>query len=233
MKSKTLLAFAVSATICTLAASYRFYDSAHTIGTIKADGGKARHPIFLDKGRDSYTLIATATVIPPYRGDVRVAVEGEPAMTYEIYNNDPVIDLNPYHKPGFKDTTLYNLQPKDKVALWVVMKPKQRTEATGEAYAGVKGGDDCCTVDLPAAQQRPVSPERAAVAGQPQRHRDDRASQGGSAPGGRGEGAAPWRGKSGGAKQFLAFYDSKTNQPVLKVPIIYREKGAAVNGEEH
>lgn len=227
MKATTLLVFAVSVAVCTVAATHRFHDSAHTIGTIKADGGKARHPILLDKGRDSYTLIATATVIPPYRGDVRVAVEGEPAMTYEIYNNDPVIDLNPYHKPGFRDNTLTNLRPRDKVALWVVMKPKQDQGAAGGAAAGMKGGDDCCPLGAPSAESR----EQSTAAADGADATAQRSERGGATGGGRA--GSPWRGKGGGAKQFLAFYDTKSNQAVLKVPIIYREKGVAGNAEEH
>ena len=228
MKARTLVVFAISAVVCTLAASHRFYDSAHTIGTIKVDGGKARHPILLERGRDSYTIIATATVLPPYRGDVRVAVEGEPAMEYEIYPDKPVINLNPYHRPEFRDNTLHNLKPRDKVALWVVMKPAERSpDASGMAGAATKEGEDCCAPEEAAAQPRTEAGWRDNGQGSPQ-HRQGKNPGDASADGA--DRGSPWRGRSGGAKQFLAFYDASTNQPVLKVPIVYKGKGEKSDG---
>jgi len=124
MRLKTILIFFAAAGLSLLAAHHRFLDSAHSIGMLKAGGGSARHPVILEPGHQRYTLIATAAVIPPYRGDAEVVLEGLPGMDYAIYNNDPVIDLTPYRKPVFRDHTLYGLQPRDRIALWVVMQPK-------------------------------------------------------------------------------------------------------------
>lgn len=220
MTAKTLLVFALSVAVCTVAAGYRFYDSAHTIGMIKAEGGKARHPIVLDKGRDSYTLIATAAVTPPYRGDVRVAVEGTPAMDYVIYPSEAAIDLSPYRHPTFRDNVLYDLQPRDKVALWVVMKPKKGGEAVA-ATSGVRPPkqDECC--DLPVAAA-PAPAMSAQTHGGAATHPPGERPRGGGGKSGRPEGA--------GATQRLAFYDTATGKAVLTVPIVY--KGAGEGGNE-
>ena len=90
---KKIIVFAMAVTVSLVAATHRWNDSAHAIGVIKAGGGTARHPVSLESGEESYMLIATATVIPPYRGDVKVVLEGEPAMEYEIHSSGPVLDL--------------------------------------------------------------------------------------------------------------------------------------------
>jgi len=147
MRLKTILVFLGAAGLSLLAANHRFLDSAHSIGLIKAGGGKARHPVVLEPGYDRYTLITTAAVIPPYRGDARVVLEGLPGMNYTLYNSEPAIDLSPYRHPDFRDGTFYGLQPRDRIALWVVMQPQPGWEAPkGEDHASASTGSDCCEV---------------------------------------------------------------------------------------
>ena len=76
MNLKNILLFCAAVLLSLVAAKYRFNDSAHSIGLIKAGGGKARHPVILEPGYQRYTLITTAAVIPPYRGDAEVVLEG-------------------------------------------------------------------------------------------------------------------------------------------------------------
>lgn len=185
MQLKTLLCSILAAAVSLFAAGYKFHDSAHTMGVISAKGGKIQHPPLLDKGRSLYTLIATATVIPPYRGDVRVVLEGSPKMTYAIYNSAPVIDLGVHRRPAFRDHTLYGLQPLDKVALWVVLKPAAGTGNLKGEPTGIGG-------------QTPAQKERCDA-----------------------------------CNLALAFYDTRTDAAVLKVPIRFREKGGAEHGEHH
>jgi hypothetical protein len=106
-----------------LAATHRFRDSGHAIGLLGPGGGKVRHPVLLEPGRAQYVLIVTGTVLPPYRGDARVVVEGEPEMDYDIHCPAPVIDLGIHRVPTFRTHVLEGLQPKDKFTLWVVMRP--------------------------------------------------------------------------------------------------------------
>ncbi len=200
MRVKTVVIFLGALAFFLVAASTRFYDSAHSMGLIKADGGRARHPIVLDQGRDRYTLIATATVIPPYRGDVRVAVEGMPEMDVEIINNVPAIDLSPHRQPQFRDNVLFGVQPRDRIALWVILKRKAPgAAATGQVVSDQQAREaasECCPV---------AEPSPAPVAEASQR------------PGPKGRGSA----------QMLAFYDVSSGKQVLGMPITFRAKGGA------
>lgn len=130
MKFKSSFFFILTAVISLIAASHRFYDSAHAIGLITVKGGKARHPIVLDAGKTLYTLIITATVIPPYSGDAQIVLEGNPQMAYFIYNSDPVFDIGIYRRPEFRNNTLYELRPTNRIAFWVVMKPDGECDKT-------------------------------------------------------------------------------------------------------
>ena len=119
---KRILTFLCAAALLTAAAWYQHGDSAHAMGMVSIDGGRARHPVHLPSGKDRYTLVVTGTVLPPYRGDARVRVEGEPALSYSVYGSDPIVDLGLRHRPYFEESTLTGLQPRDRFTLWVVMR---------------------------------------------------------------------------------------------------------------
>jgi YHS domain-containing protein len=122
---KRLLVFVFALALSVAAAWYRPGDSAHAMGLVSVKGGQARHPVHLPGGRDRYTLVVTGTVLPPYQGDARVVVEGEPGLSYDVYGSDPVVDLGLRRRPGFDDQTLIGLRPKDRFTLWVVMRPSE------------------------------------------------------------------------------------------------------------
>jgi len=199
MKVKPVLYFIAAAAIAFFAASYRFYDSAHTIGLIKASGGEARHPIVLDRGLDRYTVIATASVIPPYRGDIRIAVEGLPEMDWQLYNSEPAINLSPWRQPQLRGNILYDVQPKDRLALWLVLQPTGKaaalpaTPATKPATA-VAGGSDCCVAASPPAEHAGHTRSEVAT-------------------------------KTAPAGPLLAFYDLRSGNRVLTIPITFRAQG--------
>lgn len=130
-KTSAVVAFVAAGVLSTLAAAHRWGDSGHAIGLIKARGGGVRHPVVLEGGRDSYAVIATATVLPPYRGDTRVVLEGEPAIDHELYLSQAVVDFHLPRRPALKDHTLYGLEPGDRLALWLMLRPSPRTPAVG------------------------------------------------------------------------------------------------------
>jgi len=188
MGLKTVLIFLAAAGLSLLAAHHRFLDAAHSIGLIKAGGGKARHPVVFEPGYDRYTLITTAAVIPPYRGDARVVLEGLPGMDYALFSSGPALDLSPYRHPEFRHDTFYGLQPRDRIALWVVMRPRPGWEAPeGGRPDAAPAGSDCCA----------VGGEHA-------------------------HGEAPATSESAPA---LAFYDLKSGQRLLDVPIHFGAPG--------
>jgi hypothetical protein len=122
--AKTLLVFFAAVGISLLAAVHRFRDSGHAMGQLSAQGGKVRHAVYLEPGKRQYLVIVTGTVVPPYRGSARVTVEGWPEMDYEIHCQAPVVDLKLRRRPGFDGHVLENVEPKDRFALWVVMRPR-------------------------------------------------------------------------------------------------------------
>lgn len=206
--AKKILFFSLAVCISLLGATYRWTDSAHSIGLIKASGGEARHPATLESGNSLYTLIATATVIPPYRGDAKVVIEGNPEIDYKIYFSEPVIDLGIRRKPRFRDNVLYDLQPKDRLALWVAMKPPVLDPVCNMAYQReftkehLDGKDyffcsDGC---------------RNAFRADPLKYRGRENVRG---------------------NYTLAFYDTKTGKAVLRVPLIFKGKGDMKDAGEH
>lgn len=124
MHWKSMIALGTIVVLALGAAIYRPSDSSHAIGLINRHGGKARHGFMLESGQRLYTLIATATVLPPVRGDVRVALQGEPVMDYAIYDSKPVIDFGLHRRPHLENNVLHAVQPRDRLALWVVMRPQ-------------------------------------------------------------------------------------------------------------
>ena len=115
--------FAVSVALSVVAATHRFGDSAHAMGMISERGGSARHPVQLPPGRGRYTLVVTASVIPPYRGDVEVSLEGEPAPGFAVHPSEPVIDLGLRRIPHFRDGAFRGVEPGDRLAMWLAITP--------------------------------------------------------------------------------------------------------------
>ena len=119
---KPTLVFLLAAALSVTAAWYRPGDSGHAMGLISVEGGRAPHPVRLPSGKDRYTLVVTGTVLPPYQGDARVVLEGEPALSYSVHGSNPIVDLGLRRRPYFAESTLTGLRPRDRFTLWVVMR---------------------------------------------------------------------------------------------------------------
>jgi hypothetical protein len=201
---KKIIFFILAVALSTLAAGYKFYDSSHAMGLISANGGKARHPIVLEEGRNFYCIIATATVLPTFRGDAKIVLEGHPRMDYSIYNSEPVIDVGVHRHPTFQDGVFYGLQPRDRLAFWLVMRATEDTHPgdgkSGESHMTRSSPESvstsCCPLDSRAVTAMPL-------------------------------------GGNPGENLSLSFYNVKTNQPVLKIPIIFKGNGAGSHELEH
>ncbi|MBF0606558.1 MAG: YHS domain-containing protein [Magnetococcales bacterium] len=205
---KRVIFFALAVLISFFAATYKWGDSVHSMGMIKAEGGKARHPAFLESGWGGYTLISTATVLPPYSGDVRVALEGQPQLSYTLHASHPVIDLGIRRFPVFKDDIFYGLKPGDRIALWVVIKPPEVDPVCKMPYTEgftkhTHNGKDyhfCSDACLKTFKDNP---------GQ---YGDNMYAQG---------------------KYNLMFYDTHTGKPVLSMPVVFAAKGEGHNAGHH
>ena len=120
---KKTLVFILAAALSVAAAWYRHGDSAHAMGMISIKGGRALHPVHLPSGKERYTLVITGSILPPYRGNARVTVDGGSPISTIVRGSDPIIDLALRHRPYFEDATLTGLQPRDRFTIWVVMDP--------------------------------------------------------------------------------------------------------------
>lgn len=206
--TKKLLVFLGAVGISLVGAMHRWDDSAHAIGLIKADGGSVRHRVTLPGGEDRYVLIATATVLPPYRGDARVELRGEPEIPVEMEAAGPVIDLGLRHAPRFRDNTFSGLEPGDRVALWVKMMPPRADPVCGmacqEGFARVeREGKSYCFCSDGCSR---------AFANDPGMYRDRDFVRG---------------------SYRLTFTDTTSGRQVLEVPITFAGKEGADNGHEH
>jgi hypothetical protein len=126
---KRLLVVLSAAALFVGAAIYRHGDSAHAMGMISLDGGRAHHPVHLPSGEDRYTLVVTGTVLPPFSGDARVIMEGKTSLPHDVYGSDPIIDLGLRRRPYFSNRTLTGLQPRDRFTIWVVLRPPEAQPA--------------------------------------------------------------------------------------------------------
>ena len=208
MKANSIIFFTLAVAASFLAATYRWGDSAHAIGVIKASGGEARHPAYLSSAEGGCTLIATATVIPPYRGDARVMLEGKPRIEHGIYLSGPVVDLGIRRNPELRDNVIYGLRPMDRIALWVVMKPPTIDPVCGMPYE-----EGFLTASHDGREYFFCSEACAdAFRDNPGKYKDNDTVKG---------------------KYSLAFYDTKTNRPVLSVPVIFKGKGEATHAGGH
>ncbi len=154
MTTRRKLAFLAGAiAVSTLAAWYRWPDSAHAIGVVKRGGGTARHPVALPAGQDSYVVITTAPVIPPWRGDARVSVEGEPPMAWQLEVSRPIVDLHLRRWPVQDGDRIRGLEPRDRLALWVKLTPPAADPVCGMACPkdapreSVGGREECFCSD--------------------------------------------------------------------------------------
>jgi Cu+-exporting ATPase len=204
MNKTNIAAFTAAVMFFLAAANTRFGDSAHAIGVIKANGGSARHASHLDAGKDGYTLIATATVIPPYRGDARITLEGEPKLDYKLYSSGPVLDLGIRRHPVFRDDTLSDLQPKDRIAVWAVIKPPAVDPVCGMAVKAdflreEHGGKNYRFCSGNCLNEFRLNPDK-------------------------------YKNSSARGKYTLAFTDRATGKHVLDIPVIIGEREGAGDG---
>lgn len=208
---KSIITFVAAVAISTVAATSHWGDAAHSIGLITKGGGKVRHPARFTAGTGRRMLIATATVIPPYRGDARITVEGDPPMEYQVSFSKPIIDLGIRSWPEFRDNTLYGLEPMDRLAIWVEMHPP----AGMDPVCGMKKEGGFITFNHDGRDYHFCSADCL------NRFREDpRLFAGREAVRG---------------TYHLALHDTRTGKPVLRVPLIFQgeEEAGDAGGHQH
>lgn len=143
MKIKSIIVFLAAVGVFLLAASHRFGDSGHAICMVSKKGGSIRHALHAKKDYGRLTAIVTARVLPPYRGDVKVVLEGEKTVPHDMYLAEPVIDFGIKPWVSFNDNILSGLTPGSNFALWVVMRgiDKQENSDYHLAFYDTKTGN--------------------------------------------------------------------------------------------
>ncbi|MCL4560365.1 MAG: hypothetical protein M1281_07110 [Chloroflexi bacterium] len=106
-------------------------DTAHAIGLLNMQGGKALHEVHLVFGEGlfgRFTLLLTATVIPPVSGDILLEVSGPEKLDYSASSRyPPVIPiLNRFHTWfSFENNLHKGVQPGDSLLIVMRIKPPQ------------------------------------------------------------------------------------------------------------
>ena len=114
----------ITFTVCTIAAMYTTPNFGHSVTIITKDGGISRHPVLLGLNEDKYVILVTGTVKSPYKGNVKIVLEGEPEIDYKIYSRyPPELKLGIHKFHDFEDNTIKNISAWDKFMLAVCIKP--------------------------------------------------------------------------------------------------------------
>lgn len=127
---KKIVFFVLAIAISVIAAAFRWPDSAHAIATLSMRGGSVRHPVHLSAGKGRYVIILTARVLPPYRGNARMVLEGKGNLEYSFHQSRAIINLKLKDLPEYEKGVFYNLKPGDRLSMWIRLKAK--TEVSGK-----------------------------------------------------------------------------------------------------
>jgi hypothetical protein len=189
-----------------LAARWRWPDSAHAIGIIKAGGGKVRHAVAFPAGPSSYQLVATATVVPPWSGDARLSVEGDPPLRWSAALSRPAVDLGLYDFPRLEGDVIRGLRPRHHIALWVDLR------------AG-DGVDPVCGMACPLPGPASLPAGAPCFCSQECRDRFE---------------AEPGRFRPAPRGAYrLALRDASSGAPLLAIPISFGGEGGGDHGAHH
>jgi hypothetical protein len=121
---KIILTIIITLTVCTIAAMYTPPKFGHSVTMITKDGGISRHPVLLGLNENKYVVLVTGTVKSPYRGNVRIVLEGEPKINYEIYSQyPPELNLGIHKFHDFENNTIRNISAWEKFMLTLSLKP--------------------------------------------------------------------------------------------------------------
>ena len=101
----------------------------HSVTMITKDGGISRHPVLLGLNEDKYVVLVTGTVKSPYKGNVKIVLEGEPKINYIIYSQyPPEIKIGIHKFYDFEDNTIKNISAWEKFMLALIIKPENKID---------------------------------------------------------------------------------------------------------
>lgn len=126
---KIILTVMITLIICFIGAMYNPPTFGHAVTTINMKGGISRHPVFLGLHKNKYVILATGTSRLPYKSNIKVMLEGQQPIDYELSSRlPPEINLGIHKFYDFEDHTMKNLKPGEKFMVAVSIKPKNKIE---------------------------------------------------------------------------------------------------------
>jgi hypothetical protein len=109
------------------------FGAAHTTGTPPSSSARtgslgdrtsAIEPFVLESGNGLYLLSFSGEINGEFQGDLRISLEGTPAMDYRLVNLAPIRFFGRNQGQGLKKHILHGLNRGDKLAILVVMQPQ-------------------------------------------------------------------------------------------------------------
>ena len=198
--------------IALIAASYRFPDMAKAKGVLKIGGSEAK-PVVFQASLKQYALITDISVASSVKGDVKIELQGNPPIPHQIYNmKSPVIDLGLSHFYRLDGNILKGVKSGEKpILLRILLYPPPLDPVCGmpreEGFLSKRyGWKTYYFCSKTCLDEFNKSPEK---------YRDKDGFKGGYA---------------------LIFYDAKTDDNLLKIPITFcgqEKKGAMIEGHVH
>ena len=208
---KWVIFFGVAVVVSLLAASHRWNDSAHAITTVSNRGGSVRHAVELKGGEGRYSIIVTSRVIPPYRGDIKIKLEGELPIPYEIHSAlPPKLNLGVHKWYSIQNNVMRGVKPKDKFILWLILKPNPI-----DPICGMEGKEEITEFYRGRKYRFCQEGCRGEFRKFPEKFKDNVYVRG---------------------EYNLVFYDAKSDRSLLRLPILLKdkhEKGARSSGHHH
>ncbi len=116
----------ITLALCTIFAMYSTPGFGHCVTVMSKDGGMALHPVLLGLNKHRYVFLVTGTVKPPFKGNVKIVLEGLPEVNYKVFSRyPPYFDFGIHKFNLFNDNTLINMNGGYQYALTISIKPDQ------------------------------------------------------------------------------------------------------------
>jgi hypothetical protein len=129
LRNRLLLAAALLIALAIVVVALRSVSYSARSGCF-GDRATAIEPFQLEPGNGLYLLCFSGEISGEFQGNLRIALEGTPAMNYRLVNLAPIKYFGRSQGGGLNNELLRGLKPGDKLAILVVMQP-QLVKVTG------------------------------------------------------------------------------------------------------
>jgi hypothetical protein len=123
LRNRLLLAAALLVALVILIAALLSISYSARSGSL-GDRADVIEPFMLEPGNGLYLLAFSGEIHGEFQGNLRIVLEGTPAMNYRLINLAPIRFFGQNQGKGLRKKTLHGLKPGDKLAILVVMQPQ-------------------------------------------------------------------------------------------------------------